>query len=506
MRGDSYRRQTELAEDYARKHELVLDRQLSMSDEGVSAFRAKNVRQGALGRFLRAVDDGIVQKGAYLLVENLDRVSRANPWDAMPVFQQIINAGVIIVTLQDGKRWSQEELRENPFRILESLMGMIRANEESEVKSRRLKAAWERKRANIVEVPLTARVPAWISLNKDSKVFEVIEDRAEVVRRIFAWANGGVGQNKIAETLNRLRVPCFGTAAMWHRSYIKKILENPAVIGISIPHTVEHVEHRRIRKPQAAMKGYFPSVVDEETFAAVRTQHSSIRAPVVRSGSKSQSLFASLARCSLCGGSMTRVTKGPRGGKAYLVCAKAKVGAGCFYNAVHQDELEAAFLGYAPGLPHEVLPEFEDDVLDITIEAAEMHYHEKLCELDNILDTIAQSPSPVLAERLRKLENEADTLRAEKSHLEMTRAARGGLATSRALAELHSAVGATPLDGAKINALLRQLFSRAVIDKDRIELFWRQPQGRSYIIPLFRFLRNDLRSPGRSALKGKSKP
>jgi DNA invertase Pin-like site-specific DNA recombinase len=76
----------------------------------------------------------------------------------MPVFQQIINAGVIIVTLQDGKRWSQEELRENPFRILESLMGMIRANEESEVKSRRLKAAWERKRANIVEVPLTARV------------------------------------------------------------------------------------------------------------------------------------------------------------------------------------------------------------------------------------------------------------------------------------------------------------------------------------------------------------
>ena len=87
MRGDSYRRQTEMAERYAAKHGLTLDRELRMADEGISAFRAKNVRQGALGRFLRAIDDELVPEGSFLLVENLDRVSRASPWDAMPIFQ-----------------------------------------------------------------------------------------------------------------------------------------------------------------------------------------------------------------------------------------------------------------------------------------------------------------------------------------------------------------------------------------------------------------------------------
>jgi DNA invertase Pin-like site-specific DNA recombinase len=68
-------------------------------------------------------------------VESLDRVSRQNPWDALPIFQQIINAGVTMVTLFDAKVYSREDLRKNPIKILESLFVMIRANEESETKS-----------------------------------------------------------------------------------------------------------------------------------------------------------------------------------------------------------------------------------------------------------------------------------------------------------------------------------------------------------------------------------
>ena len=138
--GDSRRRQTEMTERYAAKHGLILDDELRMKDEGVSAFRAKNVRSGALGNFLRAIDDGLVPEGSFLLVENLDRVSRASPWDAMMIFKNIIDAGVTIVTLQDERTWNREELREEPFRIIESLLVMTRANQESETKSRRLKA------------------------------------------------------------------------------------------------------------------------------------------------------------------------------------------------------------------------------------------------------------------------------------------------------------------------------------------------------------------------------
>jgi DNA invertase Pin-like site-specific DNA recombinase len=53
--GDSLRRQTEAARAYAAKHNLELDEELKFYDRGVSAFRGRNVKEGALAAFLEAV-------------------------------------------------------------------------------------------------------------------------------------------------------------------------------------------------------------------------------------------------------------------------------------------------------------------------------------------------------------------------------------------------------------------------------------------------------------------
>src|SRR5690348_11123783 len=98
-RGDSLRRQTELSERYAAKHSLVLDQSLHLRDLGVSAYDGSNVARGALGGFLRAIRQGRIAKGSYLLVESLDRLSRAQVMQALSVFTEIINAGVVLVTL-----------------------------------------------------------------------------------------------------------------------------------------------------------------------------------------------------------------------------------------------------------------------------------------------------------------------------------------------------------------------------------------------------------------------
>ncbi|MGN6099182.1 MAG: recombinase family protein [Bosea sp. (in: a-proteobacteria)] len=47
-RGDSYRRQLELAENYCRQKGLDLDRTTTFEDLGVSAFSGKNRRNGLL--------------------------------------------------------------------------------------------------------------------------------------------------------------------------------------------------------------------------------------------------------------------------------------------------------------------------------------------------------------------------------------------------------------------------------------------------------------------------
>ena len=92
-------------------------------------------------------------------VESLDRVSRGNPWEALPILQQIINAEIVVCTLFNEKVYSLDDMRKNPMAILKSLFVMIRASEESETKSKRGKAVWITKRRRSQHQPLTARSP-----------------------------------------------------------------------------------------------------------------------------------------------------------------------------------------------------------------------------------------------------------------------------------------------------------------------------------------------------------
>lgn len=76
--GDSIRRQTELRDKFLAESglNLELDTSLNMTDKALSGFDSSNIKKGALGAFLKAVEDGTVKKGSYLLIENLDRLSR----------------------------------------------------------------------------------------------------------------------------------------------------------------------------------------------------------------------------------------------------------------------------------------------------------------------------------------------------------------------------------------------------------------------------------------------
>lgn len=474
-KGDSFRRQLEMAERYAFQHGLTLDTKLRMTDEGVSAYRAKNVRQGALGRFLRAIDDGHVEDGSYLLVESLDRVSRASPWDAMPVFQQIINAGVTIVTLQDNRTWSREALRDNPYRIFESLLVMIRANEESETKSRRLKAVWDAKRRSAATKAMTSRVPAWLRLEGKPASFVVDEQRAAVVVRIYQMTATGTGQHRIAETLNAEGVPCFGTAAYWQRSYVNKLLANPAVIGTLIPHELVYEDGKRLRKAHEPVLGYFPPIVEEALFQRVQAQLLDKRAPSVRSGVVTN-IFGGLAHCPLCGGTMTRVSKGAtvRAGRPYLVCARAKVGAGCRYRAVKLEEAEEALIrnaGWLLATAPSGDASVDDRIKDVELQASVLSD-----QINTLVTELAEQPSPAVRARLAEYEGLLEQLRSEERDLWALHGTVSGPSLQSRIDDLLVSLEAEPVVHELTNALMRQVFSKVVVNyvTGRLEFEWRQ--------------------------------
>ena len=139
LKGDSRRRQLELSQAYAAEHDLDLVEEDQLEDIGLSAFKGDNIKEGALGKFLESVKAETIQPGSYLLVESLDRISRQEVRKSLSIFLSIIDAGINIVTLADGRVYTAEAT--DNLELITSLVIMSRAHEESRTKSQRVSAA-----------------------------------------------------------------------------------------------------------------------------------------------------------------------------------------------------------------------------------------------------------------------------------------------------------------------------------------------------------------------------
>ena len=423
-KGDSFRRQVELAREYAESRGWELDDTLNLHDRGKSAFRSQNAETGALASFLQAVSSGHVPNGSYLLVESLDRLSRDEVMIAVARFIDLVQAGIAIVTLADRREYSAETLRQNPTELIVSILVMMRAHEESQSKSRRLTEVWKAKRNRAANAKLTKRCPAWLQLNEERTAFNEIKARTAVIRLMFAMAAKGHGQHAIAKALEAKGIPTWGdhnskrrAAAFWHRSYVKKILTNPAVIGTYIPHKVDYnnPEKRKRRIPLPAIDGYFPCIVKRETFQRVQDllKGKTSQPRGRQADAPKQNVLAGLARCHICGSAMTRVSKGAglKAGPPYLVCTKAKSGAAKHYKAIRLSDVEDALQSFSGQLLKQSLPKDADRELKAQREVLIDQIAGNGMAIEKLLTSIEKhGPSRAAAEKLARREAIRDQL------------------------------------------------------------------------------------------------
>jgi len=306
--GDSLRRQTELSEEYARANKLHLDTSLTLRDLGKSAFSGDNRKKGALAVFLKAVEDRIVRPGSYLLVESLDRLSRDTLSAQMTLFMSLVNAGITVVTLADNQVYNTDNINTDISRLMMSLVIMMRSHDESLMKSKRLLAAWKKKRMDMGTIKLTSVCPHWLVLNPDRKSFRVLEDRAVVVRRIFQMSIDGIGQASIARSLNKEKVPVFGKNQGWHMGYIHNLLRNRAVLGEYQPKRRAKQGNRRPEAVGEVIKDYYPQVVDQLMWK--RAQDKKRTSTPGRVGQSRGNLFTRIARDGYTGAPMRHIGRG----------------------------------------------------------------------------------------------------------------------------------------------------------------------------------------------------
>jgi len=495
MQGHSLQRQTELAQDYADRHGLALDKELKFQDLGVSAHRGKNVETGALGAFLEAVQSGQVPQGSYLLVESLDRISRQTVRKAARTLEDIVEAGITLVDLLDnGRAYSVESLDNDPLLFLMMALRFMRAHEESAIKSRRVAAAYDKKRKDAAQAspskPFTRMLPAWLQWDEADRKHVVITERAKIIESIFKKADSGWGQHRIAHWLNKSGVGTWGhgkrKAAYWHRSYVRKILTNPAVIGSFTPHRLlTDAKGSRRRVPLETIEAYWPAVVDQDLFARVSSVALATAARGRHATKEPASIFAGVMKCARCGGAVVRVSKGEH---VYLACAKANAKANsCKYQAVRYRDVESAVREGAQAIFDEAPRGHEDDEMAMQFAGMEEHISELSDRAQVIADELVRERSEALRGRLREAEAE---LAAARDALRTLRARRDVLAAPyvlKRLEVLRDALQRDPFSVAEANRALKQTARSIVLDPEggTLTIYWHHSETPMEGIPFW---------------------
>ncbi|MFZ2628403.1 MAG: recombinase family protein [Rugosibacter sp.] len=263
--GSSAERQMQYAQRWAAERGLVLDTSLSLRDEGLSAYHQKHIKQGALGAFLLAVDDGKIHSGSVLIVEGLDRLSRAEPIQAQAQLAQIVNAGITVVTASDGKEYNRERLKANPMDLVYSLLVMIRAHEESDTKSKRVMAAVRRQcegwlAGTFRGIIRNGKDPQWVRWN--GSAFEFVPERAEAVKLAIELFRGGYGGERIVRELHNRGLQLFNTGSTTPSLY--KLLKRPDLVGVKV---------LEVGGEGYSLPGYYPSLISENDFAELQAMN-----------------------------------------------------------------------------------------------------------------------------------------------------------------------------------------------------------------------------------------
>jgi DNA invertase Pin-like site-specific DNA recombinase len=478
-RGDSLHRQTEGARRYAASKGLEFDESLSFRDLGVSAHHGRNAEVGALGAFLEAVREGRVAAGSFLLVESLDRISRQTVRKAVRTLESIVDTGIVVVDLSDnGRAYSVETLETDPFAFIMMALRFIRAHEESATKGMRVAAAYDKKRTRAaakeqLDKPFTRMLPAWLRWDDESKAYAVIEGRAKVISDIFEKADSGWGQHKIAHWLNGRGIEPWAGAVRWHRSYVRKILRNSAVVGIFTPHkAVKGPGGVRRRIPLDAIPGYWPAVVDPELFQRVWSC-SAAAAPKGRNAHRAPaSIFAGVLRCSHCAGSVVRVAKGPH---VYLVCSRAHAKAGCKYQAVRYADVVSTVTVNAASICDGAPRGAQTSELEEEIRNLDEALYQLRLEAEDLVDELARTRSEAVRNRLREKERVIEECERASRDLSARREILSDALIVKRLAGLREALEAKPINIAATNKALKGAVERIVLSPEtgELSLHWR---------------------------------
>jgi DNA invertase Pin-like site-specific DNA recombinase len=246
---------------------------IKFSDLGISGFSGKHLNND-FGKILAAIKNKKIVAGDYLLIEALDRLGRLQTSEMIHHITGIINAGIIIITLEDKVTYDKDSLDGG---ALWQLSGKVQqAHGESKRKSIMIKKSYEdRKKLAEAGVQIKRKTPWFLQLDNT-----ITQSDKELMNYIFSSYLNGVSQNEIVRQLKSKQPDRF---VKYSPTALKKLLINKTCIGY-----------------WGDVKSVYPPAVSEVLFYSV--QKETARRSVGKfQGKHTNEINAGLVVCNECG-------------------------------------------------------------------------------------------------------------------------------------------------------------------------------------------------------------
>ena len=414
-----------------------------------SAYTGKNATEGALAAFLMAAKERRVPSGSILLVESLDRLSRNNLTEAMNLLMGIVQSGVRVVSLLDGKEWNKENIND-VMSFMMSVLLFARAHEESATKAKRVRAAFAKKREAGLPVVSNGHGPGWAYPQEDRQGWELEKTKAESVRKVFEHVAKGLGGIAIARIANtegwalpwRDRA---NTNTRWEHTQVSRLVRDRRVLGEWQPKQMVEGELLPLGEPVA---DYFPRVISDELWGHVHLALSG-RQGIPRIRGVKGDLLAGLLYCD-CGEKMQRKAPSGRGYARYYCLGRSAGITKCA--PVSEDNLIDYGFSFLATLD---AGQFQQTDALLAKRTAMDAANAKLADFDkrakHLLDQLEEGgESRAIGERLRGIEGQQQALQDT-------------------IKNLNAEIAGTPRSGVDFGALFAADVRAAVLNKDAVK-------------------------------------
>jgi hypothetical protein len=381
----------------------------SFRDEGRSAFRGKHALTGHLSHFLVELEAGSLEKGAVLILEDFDRLTRQTMLAGLDLVRKIVEGGIDVFCTLNWRLYTKSSLEE-PMALMEMLWRFYLAHEESNKKAVRSRANWKTKHEMALTRIMSKICPGWLAVEEDKgsvKKFVLIPERVHVVRQMFQWCIDGRGMRSIVRELCEGSIPSWRSGTGWNQKYVYEILTDRRVLGELPSKTYgDKVEKGGV------IANYYPRIIDEATYEKAVNAIKSRKGKTGRRGDF-MNLFTGRLYYPGQDSTMVMLSKPKSGGKfTYRYLASLKGWKGLKpYVAIRYERFERAIL---LGL-HEIRPsDFSNDPTEDNRRYEELMFLED--RIKELSDTLSEVGVPVAAvvKKLAELETRKSRAMAEQ--------------------------------------------------------------------------------------------